>query len=66
LRVEVAEVCGQVERREAAAQGDMARLIVELRFDLVGGGVLGSAFEPLRRYGEGRNREGRNDQEIRS
>jgi len=64
LRVEVAEVRGQVERREAAAQADVARLIVELRFDLVGGGVLGSVFEPLCWCGEGRNRERRNDQEI--
>jgi len=64
LRVEVAEVRGQVERREATAQGDVARLIMELRFDLLGVGCSGVRSSRCAGAARGRHRERRNDQEI--
>jgi hypothetical protein len=65
LRVEISEVRGEVEGRETAGQGDATRLIAELRLDLLSGGVLGSAFEPLRECDERRHREPRHDYQAR-
>ena len=65
LRVEISEVRGEVEGRETAGQGDATRLIAELRLDLLSGGVLGSAFEPLCECDERRHREPRHDHQAR-
>ena len=65
LGIEVSEVRGQVEGREAAAQGDPAGPIPEPSFDLLPRGFLGSAFEPLRECDERSDRKQEYDQQVR-